>query len=626
MTMSSTDLLNYLESINAEDVKSIDVVRSAGARYDASAGGAVLKINLRNRSKVDGLFGSVSMSYRRTDTLTTLASPSVWVNAMYGKLSLSTGFTYSRRQYSQFLRQHSDFRQLGDTVTSESVLNNCSHSYNYTLRGVYSIDERNSVGVDYDFRRSPSDEDNFSSSLGHGRSYGDLFSYATTKSSSPDDLSKRHDLSLNYRRRLDSLGSDLLLVADYHRSKSDEAATTEFLQRLGAVTAVDYVRYASFMKNDFYTARIDVNKRFNKKWSLGYGAKYSYSKMSSVFDYYSSGDGSEWLYDDVYSDNYRYREGIAAAYVSTTGRVGRLNIMAGLRVENTDLHPTSLKQSESHHNNYTDFFPSASLSYLLTAKGDYVAAMSYRRSIRRPGFNMLNPRRQPIDNISVAVGNPYLKPAYSNNVSLNFTLAGRYMLTAAYEADKDLFAQVAIIDENDPEIVMYKNDNIDKQNMLIFNTYLPFTPFKCWNFNISGGSGMMRSTFMERERSKWYYQGMVNMTFLLPKKWTVEMSSWCAGNLIQGNILVDRPMASLDASVKKTFLDGKLTLMAEVKGMVHTKMSMLIDEPSYRKRVLSWQSSTGRSYGLTLKYNFKTGKDFRAAQVVKGNAEDAGRF
>ncbi|MDE7134790.1 MAG: outer membrane beta-barrel family protein, partial [Rikenellaceae bacterium] len=576
MTMSSTDLLNYLESINAEDVKSIDVVRSAGAKYDASASGAVLKINLRNRSKVEGVFGTVSMNYRRTDTLTTLVMPSVWVNAMYGKLSLSTGFTYARRQYSQFLRQYSCFRQLGDTINSESVLNNGQHSYNYTLRGVYNIDERNSVGVDYDFRRSPSDEDNFSSSVGYGRSYGDLMNYATTKSLSPSDLSKTHDLSVNYRRTLDSLGSDLLLVADYHRSNSWETNISELMQQLDAVKVLDYVKSASLLKNDFYTARIDVTKRFNTKWSLSYGAKYSYSKMSSVFEYYSSEQGTEWVYDDVYSDDYRYREGIAAAYASATGRVGRLNIMAGLRVENTDLRPTSLKQSENHHNNYTDFFPSASLSYLLTAKGDYVAAMSYRRSIRRPGFAMLNPRRQPIDNISVAVGNPYLKPSYSNNVSLNFTLAGRYMLTAAYEGDKDLFAQVAVIDENNPEIVMYKNDNIDKQDILIFNAYLPFNPFKWWNFNISGGSGLMQSTFMGRERSKWFYRGMANMTFLLPKKWIVEMSGWCAGNMIQGNIVVDRPVASMDASVKKTFLDGKLTLMAEVKGIVYTKTSMLI--------------------------------------------------
>ncbi len=90
-------------------------------------------------------------------------------------------------------------------------------------------------------------------------------------------------------------------------------------------------------------------------------------------------------------------------------------------------------------------------------------------------------------------------------------------------------------------------------------------------------------------------------------------------------MVLDRPVANLDGAIKKNFLDGKLIMSLDVKNIVSTKMNILIDEPSYARNVKLAGNSI-RRFGVTLKYNFKAGKNFSAAQVVKGNAEDAGRF
>ncbi|MDE7134414.1 MAG: TonB-dependent receptor, partial [Rikenellaceae bacterium] len=421
VTMSSGELLRYLEGINAEDIKSIDVVRSAGAKYDAAVGGAVLKINLRNRN-INGVFGNVSMTYERTDTLDLKYNPSAWINVMHKKLSLSTGFSYSRTNYSEHIDMDTYFRSSGDTLSALYASLNKYRSMTYDIRGVYRFDDRNSIGLDYHLGNYRNTYNNVSDGVIARREL-----LTRMSSLSPNCRSDNHDLSFNYRRQLDTLGSDLLVVADYHYAATNGRSYTTTADYTPMGSLLDYVYDISNIRNDFYTVRIDINKRLSKKWSLGYGAKYSYSTLSSVYDYYTSVDNHNWSHRLDYSDDYRYREGVAAAYATTSASLGRWNITAGVRVENTDMRPKSLRQSESHHSNYTDVFPSAAVSYAINPQKKHLVALNYRRSISRPGFSMLDPSRVKVDNVTVSVGNPYLQPSYAENVTLNFTLAGSYM-------------------------------------------------------------------------------------------------------------------------------------------------------------------------------------------------------
>ena len=635
VTMSSSDLLRYLETIDAEDIKSIDVIRSAGAAYDASVGGAVLKINLRNR-KTDGLFGSVSMSYERADSLDTRYRPSVWLNVMRGKLSMSTGFTYNRSKGVEHNVMDSYYKERGDTISTVYSNKNMDESYNYSLRGVYTIDNRNSVGVDYNMNFYGHGLEGVSDAYVWGNSYGDRVGYMGMLNSYPMGWTRSYDLSVNWRNTLDSLGSYVLLVADYHRSKNSNRSHTTNIVRFddpaypgttGLSEGLDYLRDATHRRNDFYTVRSDVTKVFSPKWSLGYGAKYSYSYMSSDFGYYTSEDDKVWNYDFRYSDDYRYREGIAAGYVTATGRVGRLSLMAGLRVENTDVAPRSLHEGENHHRNYTDLFPSASFSYMLDKRGKYTTSLNYRRSVYRPSFGALNPKRLPIDNVTYSVGNPYLKPSYAENLSLNFTLEGKYMLGVNYIHQNDMFGQVALPDPENPDIILYKLENIDRSDMLLATAYLPFMPFKWWNINLNAAAGTNSNRLFGVERRRISYMGQFTTVFSLPKKWSLEFDGQCVGNIVQGNMVIDKPIAFLNGAVKKSFLDGKLVMTLDVKNIVFTELYLTVDEPSYARYVHGHNyGNSMRRFGLTLKYNFKAGKSFSAAQVVKGNAEDAGSF
>ncbi|MCD8186641.1 MAG: hypothetical protein LUD68_09450, partial [Rikenellaceae bacterium] len=60
--LSGQDLAGYLETIDADHIKSIVVITDPGAQYDANSQGGIIKINTK-RGLVQGLKGSLAMNY-----------------------------------------------------------------------------------------------------------------------------------------------------------------------------------------------------------------------------------------------------------------------------------------------------------------------------------------------------------------------------------------------------------------------------------------------------------------------------------------------------------------------------------------------------------------------------------
>ncbi len=113
-------------------------------------------------------------------------------------------------------------------------------------------------------------------------------------------------------------------------------------------------------------------------------------------------------------------ENIYAGYAQYSGKFGKLGVLAGVRVENTDgtYRGTSVTNGSvftpsSRKSNYTNFFPTVQLRYDLSDK--LVARATYSTGIGRPGFlQLLSGAVVDVGNQAVSVGNPNLKPTTEN--------------------------------------------------------------------------------------------------------------------------------------------------------------------------------------------------------------------
>ncbi|WP_206243417.1 TonB-dependent receptor [Novosphingobium terrae] len=142
----------------------------------------------------------------------------------------------------------------------------------------------------------------------------------------------------------------------------------------------------------------------------------------------------------VQQDN---REDVYAGYVQGQVKLGRLGLIAGLRVEHTDAVysgnttvPTNSTSATTDRGgqtatyngstlipvtskaSYTNLFPSVQARF--EVKKDLVLRASYSSTIARPGFNQVDPAAT-IDtaNNIVTSGNPNLKPITSQNFDLS---------------------------------------------------------------------------------------------------------------------------------------------------------------------------------------------------------------
>ncbi|HSZ25131.1 MAG TPA: TonB-dependent receptor [Cytophagaceae bacterium] len=222
----------------------------------------------------------------------------------------------------------------------------------------------------------------------------------------------------------------------------------------------------SFYGNLTYTPKI-----FNKEIEFKAGGLYRYKNRNNYFNEYYLRQGvvnglvppfqsvdTELYY--VYnpsgtaqygSNNYTANEQILAYYGQFKVQFGRLNVLAGMRVESTNQQFTTQSPAPpAPHTNavniaYVDPLGSVNLKYALTQKSNLRA--SFFQSISRPNFYELVPYATTT-NVFTEVGNPYLKHTTSNNYDLKYEI---------YPNRKDFFSIGAFYKQINNPIELFTN-------------------------------------------------------------------------------------------------------------------------------------------------------------------------
>ncbi len=133
----------------------------------------------------------------------------------------------------------------------------------------------------------------------------------------------------------------------------------------------------------------------------------------------------EVKYDEFVAGNYTATEVITAGYVMLDQKVDKLEILAGLRVENTSLTNSGFSYNEDNDEisenkgdqNYTNYLPSIHLKYPVNK--NFTARAAWTNTLARPNYFDLVPYAiiVPDDN-EVEFGNPNLNATTSMNFDL----------------------------------------------------------------------------------------------------------------------------------------------------------------------------------------------------------------
>ena len=382
--------------------------------------------------------------------------------------------------------------------------------------------------------------------------------------------SERNQATFNINYAYESGKNKLTLDADYGSFRNqndhiqpnlyyDPSRTNIISQNLNTYNTPVIINIAT-AKADFTTEVWGGN--------LDIGTKFSNVVTDNKFLFYNVLNGVSERNDNR-SNQFKYDENVIAGYLNYSRKLNaKWNASAGLRVENTnatgDLIAFLPQLEEAPVDfNYNSFFPSAGLTY--QHHPEHVYSLNYGRRINRPDYNVLNPFREQLSELSYSRGNKFLQPEIVNNIELGYTLKYRFSFKLAYSLTTNQITRLIGPDAQDPRAGFISWDNLATQKLYSFNVSLPFNITKWWNtyMNISTSYIDNQADYGDNgvvDVQAGTYNVFQQHTFNIGKKWKAELSGWYSGPGVWGGVFLYDPSYSLNLGLQRKFFNDKMNV------------------------------------------------------------------
>ncbi|MDE6552321.1 MAG: outer membrane beta-barrel protein [Muribaculaceae bacterium] len=607
VNMSGNQLMTYLKSIQSASIATIEIIPKAGAEYSADSSGGVIRINLK-RNRVDGLNGSAGLNV-------TAEEYKQWINP-FVNLGLHTGrwtVNFNGNVNGSPSEKYTSHEETTNSAASQEMTGlarrkNKAIQGNMSLGIFYEPTDRDKIGLQFDY--NPNKSSHLSNSRTNMSSPD--FNGCTTGSYNSHDMFHNFSAAFNWSHSTDNKGSMLKLISNYNYQSSsvdeDNVMSWSYLPNDSVYRTVSRNRYNVFVTD------LSFHKVFNPGWNLNVGAKYTLNDVSNT-SFHKFFKDETWFANPRFDYDTSYDENIAAVYATANGRAGRWKFKAGIRGEYSGTNG-----GVANYDRF-DLFPNANVSYSLTEKGDYTVAMGYYRNIRRPSFQSLNPVVRQVSDYTYTVGNTSLTPSFTDAVSLDFVLAGRFTIAAGYSMTDNPIRQMFVSNPDYPErlYLTWDNEGKDRNIFIHGDGFINIT--KWWNL-YSSLTYMITSQKLSDKDSFdtfGYLQLVASTTFLLPKDFNLTMSCFYNSKMKIGNITVF-PILNLNPTLQKQF--GKhWAVSVGIENMMQRKSKIRTESSGYNRFTSSKTYMTAK-IGVT--YKFNSGKGFRAPRIEKNT--DNSRF
>ena len=553
--MGGGDLAAYLRSINSADIESIEMVTNPSAKYDASGNAGIINIRLK-KNKNYGANGNVSagVGFGHTPKYNTSLS----LNYRNKKVNLFSNYS---NNFGKTRNLFNLYRIQQDSIYDQRSINNNDNTSHNVKAGIdYTINSKNIIGamVTANFNDGTSTTSSTTVITPQNTGVPNRILYA--ENDLPGSRSNI-DYNINYRYAGTS-GRELNIDADlvnfrrtgssyqpnYYRTPVTDILLDERIYRNNTPTDID-----------IYTAKIDYEQPF-KKGKLGFGGKLTDVKTKNTFDFYNV-YGSNNVKDPDRSNKFNYDENVKALYVNYNRPLSKkTTIQAGVRMENTksegDLISNTPQPDDQVKRNYTDFFPSGAITYMLNQKNSF--NLSYSRRIDRPSYQNLNPFENKIDELTYQKGNAFLNPQYTNSFQLSHTFLYRYVTSVGYSHIKDYFAQIIDTLGNRAFITQ---KNLATQNIYSLNISAPITITKWWSafatFNgyhsaYKADFGAGKTININVDAFSIYSQ----QTFTVKKGPSFELSGFFNSPTVWGGTFKSKSIGFVDVGVQQKLFKG----------------------------------------------------------------------
>ena len=600
--MSAADVATMLKSLPPNSIEKIEIMRTPSAKYDANSSGGLVNVILKKGIKI-GRTGSVNAGIAQGRFGNQFGGFNI-NNNDGGKTSyFNLNFT-KRNSYDEVetIRRFSADSVLSQnaftTVPAQVLFAGYGFGFDLNKKWELNLDGRGSYGVG----NTGSENENIIRKLSSNTL---LIDNINTVQNNAKTLSFNQGLATKYK--IDTLGSELTgdFSYNYFSNTTNQNFDTQFL----------IPKRAGFSGNgDIRTGRhtfagqMDLVYKFPHKLIFETGIKTSILNFNNSTNFFLK-IGDKQSVDKFRTNTFDYRENINAGYVQASKTLNAFVLKVGTRLENTNMNGNQrIPKDTTFRINRTDFFPYVYLSRKVAKIAGYELRgyLVYRRSITRPVYEYLNPFPRFIDQYLYELGNPSLRPQFTQNYEANISVEGMPIFALGRNYTQDIFTNVIYQDPKNPSVAYRTYDNLGKNEETYFRLIGAIPPGGKYFFvvvtqyNRNKYEGLYENRPLTFDRGSWTF--FTQHQLKLDKRSTVFLNGFIR---LKGQLQFYElsNFGNLNLSINRQFMKQKLMLTMSVNDMFFTNNNRFtINQGNISAE--GFRRSDTRRFGFNMKYNF----------------------
>ncbi|MDD2411714.1 MAG: outer membrane beta-barrel family protein [Bacteroidales bacterium] len=623
-------LKTYLQQLPANTLERIEVMTNPSAKYSASGTAGIINIVTKQKIKQNFLFSAGINASTQTRINPWISY--VWSNK---KFKFNVYASHSSQTHEWNSTNKGTVKNAGNPLydfLNSSLSESQNQWSSIYLDGEYNISEKSRFNA-Y-FGGNISSGDNTSAGINERFSLSDSINISIQRLNPSESSGKNWYAGGSFNH--DFIPQKHYINFDFSLGQwINNNKTENFEKSLIEQHDLEFQRNRNFLsENNYIGTWYDLDftyfNNFNSTSTVESGFSLNYSPIDheapvDTFDFVLN----QWIYSPLFSN---YKDAFsrkANAYVSWSQKIKTFNYKIGLRGEYQYNFLNSLSTAQQVESDYFGIFPSAHLSYQTSKKYSYTA--SYSRRVQYPHIWYLDPFISYINEESIWMGNPNLKPAYTNSFELGsskyFEKVGFLSLSLYHRrTDKSHTNSLeAVYDSYLNRYTIYQFMTNSGRDIFtgadVTFTYRP-KPFMNILVNVNAYN---KDIYAELDsytvqRNDFSYDAKISFSSSFLKRYQVQMMSFYRSKspTLQGH---SNGMFFANASLRADFFERKLSVHMSVQDMFNTQKSKSeTNTPSIYSVSKSWSNSQYVLIGLT----FRIGKIELEKEQKRGDVNQVG--
>ena len=421
-TIVASSVADALKQIPADMIKTVEVITSPSAKYDAEGSAGIINI-ITKKTTLQGFTLNLDSGVGNRGSNLGLNG-----NLRTGKMGFSlSGF--GRANYNVRGRFANTQQVFGTNGAAASTTEQSADTRNngvfgqYTLGWDYDISKTSAItaSLRYGARNQTQFQNNFLT-----KTSGAYFPTYNARNVKTDDLSGTVDANVDYTKTFAKPQQELSVSAQFSRNNRNNNFVADILSTADFASVTSRQQNLNNSYNQESTIQADYQSPIGKNQIIEFGGKGIFRQVESSFRYNLATSAASDFQTDLNrsANTLNYNQTIGAGYVSyTLTTKNKYTIKAGTRFEHTNIDANYSRAQAGEQAgqdlgipSYNNLVPSINISKAL--KGGKTIKLAYNRRLQRPGIQFLNPNVNTANPANITKGNPLLSPELTDNFEL----------------------------------------------------------------------------------------------------------------------------------------------------------------------------------------------------------------